>query len=760
MSVEHLQASPAQTRLVAASAVPAERSAVIGAQTPFQQAISQSVSVAAQRAINLRIQSSPLIMAQRKSVAGIVPAKLAMQRAMENDLEPKEFNTAQRVARLAPLQTERHETPLSQLRAEPAAKPNNTGLPDNLKSGIESLSGIPMDGVKVHYNSPQPAQLNALAYAQGTDIHVAPRQEQHLPHEAWHVVQQAQGRVQPTMQMKAGMPINDDPGLEHEADVVGAKALQVPAKTSTRHLATLSGSKATQLTAPLEDYSASIKTQPLPNNGLVHLLPQSMATAVQRTVNVNGRELSKASLFGNSAFKDRLTRQIDVHAGRLGLGRDAVRNQIYDMIKSEDAHEFDSTAALMERAAGDAANKVIDKEMDGHEAEENWLLFGMDGKTKAQVEHAVRIGYRNFDCAESYGTTTRLAEVIQASNVDREEFSITYKFDLRKGELAKELEQRLRGVAKLFGDHLEDIVIHNLDATEEEIKAAWQVLQELREDGLADSIGVGNLKEGHAHLLEELKKIGEVDIVENSLSSVLASPDLREMIKNSGAALLYYDVIRTATDIGINSESGIRALIASTANLMGDAQDKERNSQTHMIMSSGNLKRNIGNFKKFGDGADREYDYSDETITGHMTQIFEWQKSQEAATANDEDFALDGVAAAVLSEILDGANGAQMRLQINNAAGGEEHVTKDFIRNWLNTNTDLSLGLQDSQKVPGRKKLKKRYLGMPLGAVLGAMFFRANCDWKWSVELVQLMLADVETWDAIVDDSFEEIVFK
>jgi len=107
---------------------------------------------------------------------------------------------------------------------EQQAKPNNTGLPDNLKSGIENLSGMAMDNVKVHYNSSQPAQLNALAYAQGSDIHVAPGQEQHLPHEAWHVVQQAQGRVQPTMQMKDGVPVNDDKGLEREADVMGSKA--------------------------------------------------------------------------------------------------------------------------------------------------------------------------------------------------------------------------------------------------------------------------------------------------------------------------------------------------------------------------------------------------------------------------------------------------------------------------------------------------------------------------------------------------------
>jgi hypothetical protein len=99
-------------------------------------------------------------------------------------------------------------------------------MPDQLKSGVEQLSGLSMSDVKVHYNSPQPAQLNALAYAQGSDIHVAPGQERHLPHEAWHVAQQKQGRVQATTQLKTGTPVNDDPGLEREADVMGAQAMQ------------------------------------------------------------------------------------------------------------------------------------------------------------------------------------------------------------------------------------------------------------------------------------------------------------------------------------------------------------------------------------------------------------------------------------------------------------------------------------------------------------------------------------------------------
>ncbi len=110
-------------------------------------------------------------------------------------------------------------------QANATTKPNQTGLPDGLKAGIEQLSGVALDDVKVHYNSSQPATLQAHAYAQGTDIHIAPGQEKHLPHEAWHVVQQKQGRVKPTMQLKGTVPVNDDAGLEKEADVMGAKSL-------------------------------------------------------------------------------------------------------------------------------------------------------------------------------------------------------------------------------------------------------------------------------------------------------------------------------------------------------------------------------------------------------------------------------------------------------------------------------------------------------------------------------------------------------
>lgn len=124
---------------------------------------------------------------------------------------------------IAQMKLEEEEKLPGQAKAITQRVENKTGMPDNLKTGVEQLSGLDMSDVKVHYNSNKPASVQAHAYTQGTDIHVAPGQEQHLGHEAWHVAQQKQGRVQPTTEV-AGMPVNDNPSLETEADKMGGKA--------------------------------------------------------------------------------------------------------------------------------------------------------------------------------------------------------------------------------------------------------------------------------------------------------------------------------------------------------------------------------------------------------------------------------------------------------------------------------------------------------------------------------------------------------
>jgi hypothetical protein len=107
------------------------------------------------------------------------------------------------------------------------------GLPDRLKAGIERLSGMAMGDVRVHYNSRAPERVEALAHTQGRDIHLGAGQERHLAHEAWHVVQQKQGRVKATTQLK-GVGVNDDSALEREADVMGARAARMSRSSQMR----------------------------------------------------------------------------------------------------------------------------------------------------------------------------------------------------------------------------------------------------------------------------------------------------------------------------------------------------------------------------------------------------------------------------------------------------------------------------------------------------------------------------------------------
>jgi hypothetical protein len=126
--------------------------------------------------------------------------------------------------------------PVAQRRTGPdglsgAAAPGSaaTGLPEPLRGKLHAASGYALYDVRVRYDSPAPQRVGAHAYARGTDIHLGPGQEKHLAHEAWHVVQQKQGRV-PATTYAGGAAINDDPALEKEADEMAANTLQRTAK--------------------------------------------------------------------------------------------------------------------------------------------------------------------------------------------------------------------------------------------------------------------------------------------------------------------------------------------------------------------------------------------------------------------------------------------------------------------------------------------------------------------------------------------------
>ena len=97
------------------------------------------------------------------------------------------------------------------------ARRSHSNLPPSLQSYAEMRSGLSLDDVHVHYNSPSPANLMARAYTKGPDIYLAPGETACLRHELAHVIQQKQGRVRANGRIGT-MPLNDDIRLEKEAD--------------------------------------------------------------------------------------------------------------------------------------------------------------------------------------------------------------------------------------------------------------------------------------------------------------------------------------------------------------------------------------------------------------------------------------------------------------------------------------------------------------------------------------------------------------
>ncbi len=216
-------------------------------RVPLSFADNRAIAVA-QRQLQQGVDDSPRQMAQHRGLAAAFGLPVQREERLVAGAAQGALEPVQREADLdeeemlqgkfAPVQREELEDeellqgrfdthePAAQRESAGGAGDNRTGMPSPLKSGLEQLSGKDLSDVRVHYNSSKPASLNALAYAQGNDIHLAPGQEKHLPHEGWHTVQQMEGRVKPTMQAE-GVAINDDSALEHEADVMGAKALRM-----------------------------------------------------------------------------------------------------------------------------------------------------------------------------------------------------------------------------------------------------------------------------------------------------------------------------------------------------------------------------------------------------------------------------------------------------------------------------------------------------------------------------------------------------
>ena len=119
--------------------------------------------------------------------------------------------------------------PLLSKRVQPSS--GGRPLPKNVRQKMEGAFSTDFSNVSVHEGA-EAESIGAVAYTQGSQIHFQPGKynpmsqsgQQLLGHELTHVVQQRAGQV--AVPQGKGTPINSDPKLEQEADVLGAKATQ------------------------------------------------------------------------------------------------------------------------------------------------------------------------------------------------------------------------------------------------------------------------------------------------------------------------------------------------------------------------------------------------------------------------------------------------------------------------------------------------------------------------------------------------------
>jgi hypothetical protein len=352
---------------------------------------------------------------------------IIQQKAPGEEEEPLQMKPFQLIS-------EKEELPLQK-------KANNTGIPDNLKTGIENLSGYAMDDVKVHYNSAKPAQLEALAYAQGTDIHIGPGQEKHLPHEAWHVAQQKQGRVQPTLQMKGGVVINDDKGLEREADVMGAKALGIQ---SENDLACLSQNKANTGAVQLLKVDAT-STGSVEHTGL---LVNTGATRVAgNNVNMTYHHIiprNKLSTFWTRVVAKR-------HVKHLALGLTTAVAKAYERGGATATAFQDNAGQQIEKKH---VNKLIDN-LSKQKRKEKAIKLSPKEQTRGELFERV---FQWMPGNIHRGPTTRISITAQGADPERDDGGNQFEISARHLIPADKYEDLLA-----MNTHIDNYIANNKD---------------------------------------------------------------------------------------------------------------------------------------------------------------------------------------------------------------------------------------------------------------------------------------------------------
>lgn len=129
-------------------------------------------------------------------------------------------------------------------------------------------------------------------------------------------------------------------------------------------------------------------------------------------------------------------------------------------------------------------------------------VFQVDpAETAKCTSWALEAGYRSIDTAQAYQNEAGVGEAIASSNIRRDELFITTKLWNSNQPVDRAMRSFDRSLQDLQLDYVDLFLIHWPQPMFDEYVEAWRVLEKIRGEGRAKSIGVSNFTEEHLQRL-------------------------------------------------------------------------------------------------------------------------------------------------------------------------------------------------------------------------------------------------------------------
>ena len=162
------------------------------------------------------------------------------------------------------------------------------------------------------------------------------------------------------------------------------------------------------------------------------------------------------------------------------------------------------------------------------------LISENQKETVQSVLNALELGYRHLDTASVYYNETAVGEAIRQSGIPRDKLFVTTKLWTTDMRMGREYDAFQESLSRLGLDYVDLYLIHW--PVRGRYQQSWEVLERIREEGLARSIGVSNF---NPHHIDDIISMGGTvpAINQYQMHPQMSCPELRAYCQSRGTVL-------------------------------------------------------------------------------------------------------------------------------------------------------------------------------------------------------------------------------